>query len=108
MSDPSHHSLGGHKKRGKRGRKFNEKELLKEYNSENQSTLQEQRNMYENMQHLSENEKNLFEQPLPLEKEVKKSMLLHYALKQRKLLLRLDLLEQVKPCLRLNMVCEIF
>ena len=62
MSDPSHHSLGGQKKRGKRGRKFNEKELLKEYNSENQSTLQEQRNMYENMQHLSQNEKNLFEQ----------------------------------------------
>jgi len=62
MSDPSHHSLGGQKKRGKRGRKFNEKELLKEYNSEVQSTLQEQRNMYENMQHLSQNEKDLFEQ----------------------------------------------
>ena len=94
MSDPSHHSLGGQKKRGKRGRKVNEKELLKEYNSEVQSTLQEQRNMYESL-------------PVP-KQEVKRSMLLLYGPKQRKLLLLLDLPEQVKPCLLLNMVCDIF
>jgi len=61
MSVPPHHSLGGQKKRGKKGRKISEKELLKEYNCEIQATVQEQRNMYENMQHLSQKEKDLFE-----------------------------------------------
>jgi len=61
MSVPPYHSLGGQKKRGKKGRKISEKELLKEYNCEIQATVQEQRNMYENMQHLSQKEKDLFE-----------------------------------------------
>ena len=62
MSIPSHPSLGGQKKRGKRGKKISEKELLNEYNSEIQATVQEQRNMYENLQYLSQKERDLFEQ----------------------------------------------
>lgn len=61
MNVPPHHSLGGQKKRGKKGKKISEKELLKEYNSEIQTTVQEQRNMYVNMHHLSQKEKDLFE-----------------------------------------------
>lgn len=61
MSVPPHHSLGSQKKRGKKGKKISEKELLKEYNSEIQTTVQEQRNMYVNMHHLSQKEKDLFE-----------------------------------------------
>ena len=61
MSVPPHHSLGGQKKRGRKFKKINEKELLKEYNTEIQVTVQEQRNLYENMHHLSNREKDLFE-----------------------------------------------
>lgn len=62
MSVPSHNSLGGQKKRGRRGKKISEKDLLKEYSIEIQATVQEQRNMYENLQYLSQKEKDLFEQ----------------------------------------------
>ena len=62
MSVPSYPSLGGQKKRGKKGKKISEKEMLKEYNNEIQATVQEQRNMYENLQYLSQKEKDLFEQ----------------------------------------------
>ena len=61
MSVPPYHSLGGQKKRGRKVKRVGEKELLKEFNQEIQATVQEQRNMYENMQYLSQKEKDLFE-----------------------------------------------
>ena len=49
------------KKRGRKPKKVIEKELLQEYNSETPN-LKDQKNMYENMQYLSQREKDLFEQ----------------------------------------------
>ena len=62
MSVSSHNHLGGPKKRGRKPKKVVEKELLNEYNSENKPTLKEQKNTYENMQYLSQREKDLFEE----------------------------------------------
>ena len=61
MSVSSHNNLGGPKKRGRKSKKVIEKELLQEYNSETPN-LKDQKNMYENMQYLSQREKDLFEQ----------------------------------------------
>lgn len=61
MSVSSHNHLGGPKKRGRKQKKVVEKELLQEYNSETPN-LKDQKNMYENMQYLSQREKDLFEQ----------------------------------------------
>ena len=61
MSVSSHNNLGGPKKRGRKPKKVIEKELLQEYNSETQN-LKDQKNIYENMQYLSQREKDLFEQ----------------------------------------------
>lgn len=61
MSVSSHNNLGGPKKRGRKPKKVIEKELLQEYNSETPN-LKDQKNMYENMQYLSQREKDLFEQ----------------------------------------------
>jgi len=61
MSVSSHNHLGGPKKRGRKPKKVVEKELLQEYNSEIPN-LKEQKNSYENMQYLSQREKDLFEQ----------------------------------------------
>lgn len=61
MSVSSHNNLGGPKKRGRKPKKVIEKELLQEYNSETPN-LKDQKNIYENMQYLSQREKDLFEQ----------------------------------------------
>ena len=61
MSVSSHNNLGGPKKRGIKPKKVIEKELLQEYNSETPN-LKDQKNIYENMQYLSQREKDLFEQ----------------------------------------------
>jgi len=62
MSVSSHNHLGGPKKRGRKSKKAVEKELLNEYNNETKPTLKEQMNTYENMQYLSQREKDLFEE----------------------------------------------
>ena len=61
MSVSSQNHLGGVKKRGRKQKKVVEKELLQEYNSETPN-LKDQKKMYENMQYLSQREKDLFEQ----------------------------------------------
>ena len=52
-----------HKKRGRKSKKQNDKELMKEYKHdiEGESTLAKQRSYYENIHHLSSNEKKQFE-----------------------------------------------
>lgn len=79
--DTSHnrHSSGG-KKRGRRGRKVTEKELMDEYKFEtSHNSVQEQKTMYENIQHLSQREQDLFEQKFAVPKtkaqEIYSSML---------------------------------
>ena len=62
MSVSSHNHLGGPKKRGRKPKKVVEKELLNEYSNETKTTLKEQKNTYENMQYLSQREKDLFEE----------------------------------------------
>ena len=51
------------KKRGRRSRKQNDKEILNEYKHdiEHETTIARQRSYYENMHHLSGNEKSIFE-----------------------------------------------
>lgn len=62
MSVSSQTNLGGPKKRGRKPKRMVEKELLNEYANETKTTLKEQKNVYENMQYLSQHEKDLFEQ----------------------------------------------
>ena len=62
MSVTSHNHLGGPKKRGRKPKRAVEKELMNEYENEYKMNLKEQKQIYENMQHLSQNEKDLFEQ----------------------------------------------
>lgn len=63
MSVSQNNHLGGPKKRGRKSKKVTEKELLNEYIIETQTTtVKEQKNIYENMQYLSQHEKDLFEQ----------------------------------------------
>ena len=61
MSVLPHNHLGGPKKRGRKPKRIVEKELLNEYMSEYTNT-KEQKQLYENMQHISQHEKDLFEQ----------------------------------------------
>ena len=61
MSVLPHNHLGGPKKRGRKPKRIVEKELLNEYMSEYNST-KEQKQFYENMHHISQHEKDLFEQ----------------------------------------------
>ena len=78
-TSPKRHSTGG-KKRGKKFKKYMEKEMINEYYYENsECNLKEQKAMYENIQHLSQNEKDLFEQKFAVPKtgsqEIYSSML---------------------------------
>jgi phosphate starvation-inducible PhoH-like protein len=78
-TSPKRHSTGG-KKRGKKFKKYNEKELINEYYYETSHyNLKEQKTMYENIHHLSQNEKDLFEQKFAVPKtrsqEIYSSML---------------------------------
>ena len=52
-----------HKKRGRKSKKQNDKEILKEYHTdiENETSIARQRSYYENMQYLSINEKKKFD-----------------------------------------------
>jgi phosphate starvation-inducible protein PhoH len=52
-----------HKKRGRKSKKQNDKEILKEYHTdiENETSISRQRSYYENMHHLSINEKKKFD-----------------------------------------------
>tara|TARA_Y100000361_G_scaffold56790_1_gene49618 strand:- start:9528 stop:10424 length:897 start_codon:yes stop_codon:yes gene_type:complete len=52
-----------HKKRGRKSKKQNDKEILKEYHTdiENETSITRQRSYYENMHHLSINEKKKFD-----------------------------------------------
>lgn len=52
-----------HKKRGRKSKKQNDKEILKEYHTdiENETSIARQRSYYENMHHLSINEKKKFD-----------------------------------------------
>jgi len=58
------------KKRGRRSRKQNDKEILNEYKHdiENETSIARQRSYYENMHHLSGNEKNIFESKFTIPK----------------------------------------
>ena len=78
-TSPKRHSTGG-KKRGKKFRKITEKELINEYYYESPAyNLKEQKSMYENIQFLSQREKDLFEQKFAVPKtrsqEIYSSML---------------------------------
>jgi len=65
---PKRRQTGG-KKRGKKFKKFTENEMINEYYYENShNSLKEQKSMYENIQHLSQNEKDLFEQKFAVPK----------------------------------------
>ena len=103
------HSSGG-KKRGRRGRKVTEKELMDEYKFEtSHNSVQEQKTMYENIQHLSQREQDLFEQKFAVPKtkaqEIYSSMLRN---KKKKKSSQPDPREQVKRCLLLKQASAIF
>ena len=67
-TSPKRRQTGG-KKRGKKFKKFTENEMINEYYYENShNSLKEQKSMYENIQHLSQNEKDLFEQKFAVPK----------------------------------------
>jgi len=66
-TSPKRSSTGG-KKRGKRSKKFTEKELYNEYLYESQPTLKDQKATYENMQYLSQKERNCFDQKFAVPK----------------------------------------
>ena len=67
-TSPKRHSTGG-KKRGKKFKKYTEKELINEYYYETSHyNLKEQKTMYENIHHLSQNEKDLFEKKFAVPK----------------------------------------
>jgi phosphate starvation-inducible PhoH-like protein len=66
-TSPKRGSTGG-KKRGKRSKKFTEKELYNEYLYESQPTLKEQKATYENMPYLSQKEKDIFDQKFAVPK----------------------------------------
>lgn len=72
-----------HKKRGRKSKKQNDKEILKEYHTdiENETSITRQRSYYENMHHLSINEKKKFDSkfttPKNLSQEYYNSQLKH-------------------------------
>ena len=62
MSVSQNNHLGGPKKRGRKFKKVTEKELMNEYLFETQyASLKDQKNTYENIQYLSQHEKDNFE-----------------------------------------------
>jgi len=75
LGEPKH----AEKRRGRKPKKQVEKELLKEYFQDNAPLVKEQRKIYENMQYLSQKERDLFEQkftaPKTKSQEVYTSML---------------------------------
>lgn len=67
-TSPKRHSQGS-KKRNKRNKKLIEKELLNEYYFDTEEvTFKEQKNVYENIQHLSTKEKESFEEKFAIPK----------------------------------------
>ena len=108
-TSPKRHSTGG-KKRGKKFKKYTEKELINEYYYEtSQSNLKDQKVMYANMQHLSQTEKNLFEQKFAVPKTRSQEIMPRcFVIKTKKLLSQPDQPEQEKLCLLLNLVFGIF
>ena len=63
MNSTNNHLGGDGKKRGgKKNKRFGEKNILAEYYEENPPAFEEQRSTYENMQYLSQKEKDEFEQ----------------------------------------------
>jgi phosphate starvation-inducible PhoH-like protein len=66
-TSPKRGSTSG-KKRGKRMKKITEKELYNEYLYESQSSLKDQKTTYENMQYLSQKEKDSFDQKFAVPK----------------------------------------
>lgn len=72
------------RRRGKKGRKFNEKEILQEYYDEYESdkSIKKQKGVYENLQYLSYNEKKKFEDKFTVPKNRSQEIYLRY-LKQK-------------------------
>jgi phosphate starvation-inducible protein PhoH and related proteins len=54
--------MGEPRRKGRKQKRQVEKELLNEYNNEHPVTVKEQRSVYENMQYLSQKERDLFDQ----------------------------------------------
>ena len=80
MNSTNNHLGGDGKKRGgKKNKRLGEKDILAEYYSENPPAFEEQRSTYENMQYLSQKEKDEFEQkftrPKTKSQEIYASML---------------------------------
>jgi len=80
MNSTNNHLGGDGKKRGgKKNKRFGEKDILAEYYAENPPAFEEQRSTYENMQYLSQKEKDEFEQkftrPKTKSQEIYASML---------------------------------
>jgi phosphate starvation-inducible PhoH-like protein len=80
MNSTNNHLGGDGKKRGgKKNKRLGEKDILAEYYSENPPAFEEQRSTYENMQYLSQKEKDDFEQkftrPKTKSQEIYASML---------------------------------
>jgi len=73
------HEMGEAKRKGRKQKRQIEKELMSEYNSENPVTAKQQRSVYENMQYLSQKERDLFDQkftePKTRSQEIYASML---------------------------------
>jgi phosphate starvation-inducible PhoH-like protein len=80
MNSTNNHLGGDGKKRGgKKNKRLGEKDILAEYYTENPPAFEEQRSTYENMQYLSQKEKDEFEQkftrPKTKSQEIYASML---------------------------------
>ena len=80
MNSTNNHLGGDGKKRGgKKNKRLGEKDILAEYYAENPPAFEEQRSTYENMQYLSQKEKDEFEQkftrPKTKSQEIYASML---------------------------------
>ena len=71
-------NTGGEKRRGRKSKKYLEQEMMQDYNEE-MATLKVQKNMYENMNHLSNKERETFEskfcKPKNKSQEIYQSML---------------------------------
>jgi len=71
--------IGEPRRKGRRQKRQVEKELMKEYDNEHSNTVKQQRSVYENMQYLSQKERDLFEQkftePKTRSQEIYTSML---------------------------------
>jgi len=72
-------NMGGKRHGGRKQKKMGEKEIMREYNADHKQPVQEQRSTYENMQYLSQKEKDEFEQkftrPKTRSQEIYASML---------------------------------